>query len=239
MVTHERLATRSGTRSVPARRTPRTSSTSTSSTRTTSTDPKQATLVQNAIDSKVNGIAVTLSNADAVIPVAKKAADAGTPVVVFNQGFDQFKQAGSQDVLRLGRGPRRADHRHEDHRGRRRQGALCHPGAGLGGPGDPLRGREEDLQQHREHPGDGRRPAVGAGDPELEAAAGPVDHPRRHARRADRHGRTAVQGQPAQRRSSRSTSTRTLPRRSRTVRSSSRSTSSPMCRATWRSPGCG
>jgi simple sugar transport system substrate-binding protein len=58
--------------------------------------PEQATLVQNAIDSKVNGIAVTLSNADAVIPVAKKAADAGTPVVVFNQGFDQFKQAGSK-----------------------------------------------------------------------------------------------------------------------------------------------
>src|SRR5690242_10222286 len=31
--------------------------------------PEQATLVQNAIDAKVSGIAVTLSNADAVIPV--------------------------------------------------------------------------------------------------------------------------------------------------------------------------
>jgi simple sugar transport system substrate-binding protein len=58
--------------------------------------PEQATLVQNAIDSKVNGLAVTLSNADAVIPVAKKAADAGIPVVVFNQGFDQYKQAGAK-----------------------------------------------------------------------------------------------------------------------------------------------
>jgi len=58
--------------------------------------PEQATLVQNAIDSKVSGIAVTLSNADAVIPVAKKAADAGIPVVAFNQGFDQYKQAGAK-----------------------------------------------------------------------------------------------------------------------------------------------
>jgi hypothetical protein len=39
--------------------------------------PEQATLVQNAIDSKVSGIAVTLSNADAVVPVAKKAVGAG------------------------------------------------------------------------------------------------------------------------------------------------------------------
>src|SRR5882724_7145294 len=58
--------------------------------------PEQATLVQNAIDSKVDGLAVTLSNADAVIPVAKKAADAGIPVVAFNQGFDQYKQAGAK-----------------------------------------------------------------------------------------------------------------------------------------------
>jgi simple sugar transport system substrate-binding protein len=58
--------------------------------------PEQATLVQNAIDSKASGIAVTLSNADAVIPVAKKAADAGIPVVVFNQGIDDYTQAGAK-----------------------------------------------------------------------------------------------------------------------------------------------
>jgi len=58
--------------------------------------PEQATLVQNAIDSKVSGLAVTLSNADAVIPVAKKAADAGIPVVVFNQGIDDYTKAGSK-----------------------------------------------------------------------------------------------------------------------------------------------
>lgn len=58
--------------------------------------PEQATLVQNAIDSKVNGIAVTLSSADAVIPVSKKAAEAGIPVVAFNQGFDDYKDAGAK-----------------------------------------------------------------------------------------------------------------------------------------------
>ena len=104
--------------------------------------------MQNAIDSKVNGIAVTLSNADAVIPVAKKAADAGTPVVVFNQGFDQFKQAGSKMYFGSDEDLAGQTIGNEDHRGRRRQGPLRHPGAGLGGPGDPLRGREEDLQQH-------------------------------------------------------------------------------------------
>jgi simple sugar transport system substrate-binding protein len=57
--------------------------------------PDQATLVQNAIDSKVDGIAVTLANVDAVVPVAKKAADAGIPVVAFNQGFDNYQDAGA------------------------------------------------------------------------------------------------------------------------------------------------
>jgi simple sugar transport system substrate-binding protein len=58
--------------------------------------PEQATLVQNAIDAKVSGIAVTLSNADAVIPVAKKASDAGIPVVVFNQGITDYTKVGAK-----------------------------------------------------------------------------------------------------------------------------------------------
>lgn len=57
--------------------------------------PEQATLVQNAIDSQVDGIAVTLSNADAVVPVARAAADAGIPVVAFNQGFEDYVDAGA------------------------------------------------------------------------------------------------------------------------------------------------
>src|SRR5690349_21850351 len=56
--------------------------------------PEQATLVQNAIDSKVSGIAVTLSNADAVIPVTQKAVEAGIPTVAFNSGIDRYQDAG-------------------------------------------------------------------------------------------------------------------------------------------------
>ena len=58
--------------------------------------PEQATLVQNAIDAKVSGIAVTLSNADAVIPVTQKAVAAGIPVVAFNQGITDYKKAGAK-----------------------------------------------------------------------------------------------------------------------------------------------
>ena len=55
--------------------------------------PENATLVQNAIDSKVDGIALTLSNAAQVIPESQKAVAAGIPVVAFNQGLDQYKEA--------------------------------------------------------------------------------------------------------------------------------------------------
>jgi simple sugar transport system substrate-binding protein len=57
--------------------------------------PEQATLVQNAIDSDVDGIAVTLANVDAVVPVTQKAVAAKIPVVAFNQGYDNFKDAGA------------------------------------------------------------------------------------------------------------------------------------------------
>ena len=64
--------------------------------------PEQATLVQNAIDSKVTGIAVTLASADAVVPVAKKAVEAGIPLVAFNPGIDRVPGGRGEDVLRLG-----------------------------------------------------------------------------------------------------------------------------------------
>ncbi|GAA1971738.1 substrate-binding domain-containing protein [Terrabacter lapilli] len=63
-----------------------------------SSDPdasKQAVLIQNAIDSKVDGIATTLVTPDALIPTIKKAVAAGIPVDSFNSGIDYFKQAGS------------------------------------------------------------------------------------------------------------------------------------------------
>jgi simple sugar transport system substrate-binding protein len=52
---------------------------------------KQATLVQNAIDAKVDAIAVTLPDPKAIGPTVKKAVDAGIPVVAFNAGIGEYK----------------------------------------------------------------------------------------------------------------------------------------------------
>ena len=70
----------------------------TGSTLKYSADPdatKQAVLIQNAIDSKVDGIATTLVTPEALIPTVKKAVAAGIPVDTFNSGIDYYKQAGS------------------------------------------------------------------------------------------------------------------------------------------------
>jgi simple sugar transport system substrate-binding protein len=61
--------------------------------------PSQANLVQSAIDSKVNGIAVTLAKPDAMAPAVKAALAAGIPVVAFNSGFDNFKALGIQEYF--------------------------------------------------------------------------------------------------------------------------------------------
>ncbi|HEX6351805.1 sugar ABC transporter substrate-binding protein [Actinophytocola sp.] len=55
---------------------------------------RQASLVQNAIDQKVDGIALTLAKPDAMRDVVTKAKDAGIPVVGFNSGIDNWKQLG-------------------------------------------------------------------------------------------------------------------------------------------------
>jgi simple sugar transport system substrate-binding protein len=61
--------------------------------------PNQANLVQSAIDSKVDGIAVTLAKPDALAPAVKAAEAAGIPVVAFNSGFDNFKAMGVQEYF--------------------------------------------------------------------------------------------------------------------------------------------
>jgi simple sugar transport system substrate-binding protein len=58
--------------------------------------PEQATLVQNAIDSQVDGVAVTLAYVEQVGPAAKAAADKGIPTVAFNAGKDQYQQFGAK-----------------------------------------------------------------------------------------------------------------------------------------------
>ncbi|WP_199430505.1 sugar ABC transporter substrate-binding protein [Qaidamihabitans albus] len=62
-----------------------------------SADPEagqQANLVQNAIDQKVDGIALTLAKPDAMTGVVRKAEAAGIPVVGFNSGLDDWKGMG-------------------------------------------------------------------------------------------------------------------------------------------------
>jgi simple sugar transport system substrate-binding protein len=63
-----------------------------------SSDPdstKQASLIQGAIDSKVDGLAVAISDPAAINPVVKKAVDAGIPAVAFNQGFQTYEASGA------------------------------------------------------------------------------------------------------------------------------------------------
>ena len=62
-----------------------------------SSDPdsgKQATLIQSAIDSKVDGIAVTMPDPPALVPTIKKAIAAGIPVVAFNAGIGAYAGSG-------------------------------------------------------------------------------------------------------------------------------------------------
>jgi simple sugar transport system substrate-binding protein len=70
----------------------------TGSTLKYSADPeatKQATLIQGAIDAKVDGIATTLVTPESLIPTVKKAVDAGIPVDSFNSGTNFFQDAGA------------------------------------------------------------------------------------------------------------------------------------------------
>jgi simple sugar transport system substrate-binding protein len=61
--------------------------------------PNQANYVQAAIDSKVDGIAVTLAKPDAMAPAVQAAAAAGIPVVALNAGFDLWKSLGVQQYF--------------------------------------------------------------------------------------------------------------------------------------------
>ncbi|MFE5161234.1 sugar ABC transporter substrate-binding protein [Streptomyces sp. NPDC056697] len=54
----------------------------------------QANLIQNAINQKVDGIAVTLAKPDAMKGAIAKAKKAGIPVVAFNAGLEQWKDLG-------------------------------------------------------------------------------------------------------------------------------------------------
>ena len=57
---------------------------------------KQAQLIQAAVDSKVDGIAVSLATPDALKEAVQSARKAGIPVVAFNSGIDQYSEVGAQ-----------------------------------------------------------------------------------------------------------------------------------------------
>ncbi|GGK67137.1 sugar ABC transporter substrate-binding protein [Streptomyces flaveus] len=67
-----------------------------------SNDPSagdQANLVQNAIDQKVDGIAITLAKPEAMKDVVRKATAAGIPVVGLNSGVSEWKKLGMMEFF--------------------------------------------------------------------------------------------------------------------------------------------
>jgi simple sugar transport system substrate-binding protein len=58
--------------------------------------PDQANLVQNAVDSDVAAIAVTLARPEALKPAVERATSEGIPVVALNAGIDDWQAAGAK-----------------------------------------------------------------------------------------------------------------------------------------------
>ena len=67
----------------------------------------QADLVRSAVDSKVDGIAVTLAYPVVMAPAVKTAIAAEIPVVAVNSGIADWKAIGRIGVFRTGRDDRR------------------------------------------------------------------------------------------------------------------------------------
>lgn len=61
--------------------------------------PNQANLVQSAVDSGVDGIAVTLAKPDAMQAAVKAAEAKGIPVVAFNAGMDAWQDMGVHEFF--------------------------------------------------------------------------------------------------------------------------------------------
>jgi simple sugar transport system substrate-binding protein len=72
-------------------------------------DPqKEAQLIQAAVSQKVDGLAVSVPNADAIKGALKQASDAGIPIITLNSGADTSKELGAithvgQDEVVAGR----------------------------------------------------------------------------------------------------------------------------------------
>ena len=105
-------------------------------------DPqKEAQLIDAAVSQKVDGLAVSVPNADAIKSSLAKAKAAGIPIITLNSGVDDYKPLGAithvgqtEDDRRRGRG------REAQGRGRQ-EGALRHPRAEQHRADPALRGR--------------------------------------------------------------------------------------------------
>ena len=63
-------------------------------------DPtKQANLITDAINSHVDGLAVTDPSPGALCPTIRKAKQAGIPVVMFNAGYSDFQSCGAMEYF--------------------------------------------------------------------------------------------------------------------------------------------
>ena len=114
----------------------------------------------------------------------------GIPVVVFNQGIDDYTKAGAK--MYFGSDETLAGQTIGQKIASRDAGGktLCIIQAqGSVALETRCAGREVRLREHREPAGQRRRPAVGAADDPVEAGRGPLDHQHRDPGRADRAGR--------------------------------------------------
>ena len=156
------------------------------------TGPGEATLVQNAVDSKVDGIAVTLLSPDTMKDSMAAAKAAGIPTVAFNTGIKQYKDLGAlmyfgsdEDIAGKAVGEKISCPRCQ-------ASAVHHPGAGLGCLGSPMRRCAGKRARDREPAGRRQGHSLGDLHSRREVAAGPVDRLRRDPGSADRARRAAV-----------------------------------------------
>ena len=163
----------------------------TGSTLKYSNDPdpgKQAQLIQNAVDSKVDGIATTLVTPDALAGAVKSATDAGIPRGRFNSGIDQYKDLGA--LMYFGSDENLAG----EATGKRIAAAggkkpLCVIQAAGSVALEARCAGVKKGSGHREHPGQRRRRPRRSSRPAGQAAQDNVDRLDRHPRRPDRPGR--------------------------------------------------
>ena len=104
--------------------------------------PEQGNLVQNAVDSKVAGLAVTLATARRREAGSRGCRRRGNPGGRLQLRHRPVEGHGCPGVLRSGREARGRDRRQAAGHRRGQEGHLRDPGAGLGGTGSPLRRRQ-------------------------------------------------------------------------------------------------